>query len=34
MAYVSAMFNVLLELFNSLNPEVDPFRTNFAEFTL
>ncbi len=34
MAYVSAMFNVLLELFHRLNPEADPFRMSIAEFSL
>lgn len=34
LAYVSAMFNVLLTLFHRLHPEADPFRMSIAEFSL
>jgi len=34
LAFVSAMFNVLLDLFHQLHPEVDPFRMSIAEFSL
>ena len=34
MAYVSAMFNVLLDLFHLLNPEADPFKMSIAPFSL
>lgn len=34
MAYVSAMINVLLELFHRLNSEADMFRMRIAEFSL
>jgi hypothetical protein len=34
MVYVSAKFNVLLELYNRLNPDTYPFRMNITEFTL
>lgn len=34
LAFVSAMFNVLLDLFHFLHPEVDPFHMSIAEFSL
>jgi hypothetical protein len=34
MAYVSAMFNILLGLFHQLHPEADPFQMSIAEFSL
>lgn len=34
LAYVSAMFNVLLDLFHSLHPEADPYKISIAEFSL
>lgn len=34
LAYVSAMFNVLLDLFHRLNPSVDPFKMSIAQFSL
>ncbi len=34
LAFVSAMFNVLLDLFHQLHPEADPFRMSIAEFSL
>jgi hypothetical protein len=34
LAFVCAMFNVLLGLFHKLHPETDPFRMSIAEFSL
>ncbi len=34
LAFVSAMFNVLLDLFHRLHPEANPFRMSIAEFSL
>ena len=34
LAYVCAMFNVLLSLFHQLHPDADPFKMNIAEFSL
>jgi hypothetical protein len=34
LAFVSAMFNVLLDLFHQLHPEADPFQMSIAEFSL
>lgn len=34
LAFVSAMFNVLLRLFHKLHPEADPFQMSIAEFSL
>jgi hypothetical protein len=34
LAYVAAMFNILLELFHRLHPEADPFKMSIAEFSL
>jgi hypothetical protein len=34
LAYVSAMFNVLLDLFHSLHPDADHFQISIAEFSL
>lgn len=34
LAFVAAMFNVLLELFHKLHPITDPFRLSIAEFSL
>ena len=34
LAYVTAMFNILLELFHKLHPETDPFKMSIAEFSL
>lgn len=34
LAFATAMFNVLLELFHFLHPEADPFRMSIAEFSL
>ena len=34
LAFVAAMFNVLLELFHTLHPEADPFQLSIAEFSL
>jgi hypothetical protein len=34
LAFVCAMFNVLLGLFRKLHPETDPFRMSIAEFSL
>ncbi len=34
LAYVSAMFNVLLDLFHQLNPNADPFKMSIAQFSL
>ena len=33
-AYVSAMFNILLDLFHQLNPDADPFKMSIAQFSL
>jgi len=34
LAYVSAMFNVLLDLFHQLDPDADPFKMSIAQFSL
>jgi hypothetical protein len=34
LAYVAAMFNILLDLFHKLHPEADPFKMCIAEFSL
>ncbi len=34
LAYVGAMFNVLLGLFHRLHPDADPFKMSIAEFSL
>ena len=34
LAYVSAMFNVLLDLFHSVHPDADPYKVSIAEFSL
>lgn len=34
LAYLAAMFNILLELFHHLHPEADPFQLSIAEFSL
>lgn len=34
LAFVAAMFNVLLGLFHKLHPEADPFQMSIAEFSL
>lgn len=34
LAYVTAMFNILLDLFHQLHPEADPFKMSIAEFSL
>ena len=34
LAYVAAMFNVLLDLFHLLHPEANPFQISIAEFSL
>lgn len=34
LAYVTAMFNVLLKLFTKIHPEADPYKMSFAEFSL
>lgn len=34
LAFVAAMFNVLLKLFHSLHPTADPFQLSIAEFSL
>ena len=34
LAFVAAMFNVLLELFHQLHPQADPFQLSIAEFSL
>lgn len=34
LAFVSAMFNVLLDLFHQLHPDADPFHMSIAEFSL
>ena len=34
LAFVTAMFNVLLKLFHKLHPEADPFGMSIAEFSL
>ena len=34
LAFVSAMFNVLLDLFHQLHPEADQFQMGIAEFSL
>ena len=34
LAYVVAMFNVLLDLFHQRYPDTDPFKISIAEFSL
>jgi hypothetical protein len=34
LAFVGAMFNVLLDLFHQLHPDADPFQMSIAEFSL
>ena len=34
LSYVSAMFNVLLDLFQSIHPDADPYKMSIAEFSL
>ena len=34
MAYVSAMFNILLDLFHNIHPDADPYKMSIAEFSL
>lgn len=34
LAFVSAMFNVLLDLFHSLHPQTNPYKLSLAEFSL
>lgn len=34
LAFATAMFNVLLELFHQLHPDADPFQMSIAEFSL
>ena len=34
LAYVTAMFNILLDLFHTLHPDADPFTISIAEFSL
>ena len=34
LSYVSAMFNVLLDLFQSIHPDADPYKMCIAEFSL
>lgn len=34
LAYVSAMFNILLDLFLCTHPNTDPYRMSIAEFSL
>jgi hypothetical protein len=34
LAYVSAMFNVLLDLFHSIHPGADPYKMSMAEFSI
>jgi hypothetical protein len=34
LAFVSAMYNVLMDLFRSHHPDADPYKMNIAEFSL
>jgi hypothetical protein len=34
MAYVSAMFNILLDIFHNIHPDTDPYKMSIAEFSL
>ena len=34
LAYLAAMFNILLDLFHKLHPDADPFKMSIAEFSL
>lgn len=34
LAFTTAMFNVLLDLFHQLHPDADPFSMSIAEFSL
>jgi hypothetical protein len=34
LVFVSAMFNVLMDLFHSLHPDADPYKMSIAEFSL
>jgi hypothetical protein len=33
-AFVSAMFNVLMDLFHTIHPDADPYKMCIAEFSL
>jgi hypothetical protein len=34
LAFVAAMFNVLMDLFHSIHPDADPYKMSIAEFSL
>jgi hypothetical protein len=34
LSYVAAMFNVLLDLFQFIHPDADPYKMSIAEFSL
>jgi hypothetical protein len=34
LAFVSAMFNVLMDLFHTIHPDADPYRMSIAESSL
>jgi hypothetical protein len=34
LAFVSVMFNVLMDLFRSFHPDADPYKMSIAEFSL
>jgi hypothetical protein len=34
LAFVSAMFNVLMDLFRSIHPDADLYKMSIAEFSL
>lgn len=34
LAFVSAMFNILMDLFHSIHPDANPYKMSIAEFSL
>jgi hypothetical protein len=34
LAFVAAMFNVLMDLFRRIHPDADPYKMSIAEFSL
>jgi hypothetical protein len=34
LAFVSAMFNMLMDLFHSIRPDANPYKMSIAEFSL
>jgi hypothetical protein len=34
LAYISAMFNILMDLFHTIHPDADPYKMSIVEFSL